>query len=115
MVMDKLKEYGIDYDTAMQRCVNNEALYLKLAGKLPNMTEFDSLKQSIADKDLDSAFSYAHALKGIVSNLAITPLEEPIKEMTELLRAKQDIDYSEYINKMDDAYSRLCDILNENQ
>ena len=113
MVMDELKEYGIDYDTAMQRCVNNEALYLKLARKLPDMNEFDSLKQSIADKDLDSAFSYAHALKGIVSNLAITPLEEPIKEMTELLRARQDVDYSEYITKMDDAYTRLCEILSK--
>ncbi len=113
MVMDELKEYGVNMEVAMQRCVNNEALYLKLAKKIPNMSEFESLKQSIADKDLESAFSYAHALKGIVSNLAITPLEEPITEMTEHLRAKEDIDYSDYITKMDDAYNRLCEILAE--
>ena len=113
MVMDKLKEYGIDYDTAMQRCVNNEALYIKLAKKIPKTSQFDELKKALDEKDLDKSFELAHALKGIVSNLAITPLEKPISEMTELLRAREDIDYSGYIDEMDKALNKFCDILSE--
>lgn len=113
MIIDELKEYGVDMDVAMNRCVNNEALYINLAKKIPETKEFDELKQSIKDKDLDKAFSLAHALKGIVANLAITPLEEPIAEMTELLRDRKDIDYSDYINRMDAAYNSFCEILSK--
>ncbi len=110
-MIDKLKEYGVDTDTALKRCVNNEALFLKLINKVPQMDEFDKLKQAINDKDLESAFSYAHAIKGNVSNLEITPIKEPISEMTELLRSKQDIDYTPYIEKMDEGLDGLKKVL----
>ena len=32
-------------------------------------------------------------LKGVLGNLAITPLFEPMSEITELLRVKEDADY----------------------
>ena len=44
---------------------------------------------------LRTAFEAAHSLKGVLANLAITPLLEPIKEITELLRAETQMDYSE--------------------
>ncbi len=111
MVIDELKEYGVDTETALNRCVNNEGLFLKLINKVPEMTEFDKLKESIEAKDLDSAFSYAHAIKGNVSNLEITPIKEPISEMTELLRERKDIDYSEYLTKMDEGLEGLKKVL----
>ena len=33
--------------------------------------------------------------------------------MTELLRAREDIDYSGYIDEMDKALNKFCDILSE--
>ncbi len=110
-MIDKLKEYGVDTDTALKRCVNNEALFLKLINKVPQMDEFDKLKQAINDKYKRQAFSYAHAIKGNVSNLEITPIKEPISEMTELLRSKQDIDYTPYIEKMDEGLEGLKKVL----
>ena len=111
MIIDDLKEYGVDTETALNRCVNNEGLFLKLINKIPEMEEFDKLKESIEAKDLDSAFSYAHAIKGNVANLEITPIKEPVSEMTELLRNKSDVDYSEYIAKMDEGLEGLKKIL----
>lgn len=111
MIIDELRTYGVDIDTALQRCVNNEALFIKLAKKIPDTAQFNDLKDALKEKDLDKAFDIAHALKGIVSNLAITPLEKPISEMTELLRERKDIDYSQYIEEMDDAYNSFCKII----
>lgn len=111
MVIDELRDFGVDMDTAMQRCVNNEALFIKLAKKIPDMKQFDELKEALNNKDLDKAFELAHALKGIIANLAITPLEKPVAEMTELLRERKDIDYSEYVQEMDKAYNTFCEIL----
>ena len=48
----------------------------------------------IAEGDLAEAFEQAHALKGVLGNIAIAPLYEPMAEMTELLRAKKEVDYA---------------------
>ncbi|MCR4610817.1 MAG: Hpt domain-containing protein [Lachnospiraceae bacterium] len=107
MSMEKLQEYGVDTEQALKRCVNNEALFLKLINKVPQMTEFEDLKESINNKNFEVAFGYAHAIKGNVSNLEITPIKEPVAEMTELLRANQDVDYTPYIEKMDEGLEGL--------
>ena len=112
-MIEELKAYGVDTEQALKRCVNNEALFIKLIKKIPEMDEFDKLKESINNKDLDAAFSYAHAIKGNVSNLEVTPIKEPISEMTELLRARQDIDYTPYIQKMDEGMEGLKKVLEE--
>ena len=56
------------------------------------------LKESIESGDLNAAFEAAHALKGITGNLALVPLYEPIVEITELLRARQEIDYTDLLS-----------------
>lgn len=110
-MIEQLKAYGVDTEQALKRCVNNEALFLKLINKVLDMEEFDKLKESINNGDLDNAFSYAHAIKGNVSNLEITPIKEPVAEMTELLRAKKDVDYTPYITKMDEGLEGLKKVL----
>lgn len=47
---------------------------------------------------MNAAFEAAHALKGITGNLALVPLYEPIVEITELLRARQEIDYADLLS-----------------
>ena len=42
--------------------------------------------------DKAAAFEMAHALKGVLGNLALTPIYKPLSEMTELLRAGKDPD-----------------------
>ena len=49
----------------------------------------------------------AHALKGVIGNLALTPVYEPIAEMTELLRARTDMDYAPLYEKMKNNYEKL--------
>lgn len=95
LTIDALREYGANVDEGLGRCMGNEALYLKLVNTIPTEKNFETLKKSLDNNDLESAFDAAHALKGITGNLALTPLYGPIVEITELLRARKEMDYSE--------------------
>ena len=112
LTIEKLEAYGADVETGLKRC-RKESLYLKLAGKVTSNENFEALKESIANNDLDAAFEQAHGLKGIVTNLALTPLSDPICEVTELLRDRKDMDYGEYMEKIDEALENLKKIESE--
>ena len=109
--IDALKQFGADTDDGLSRCLGNEGFYFKLIGKVIDDSNFQTLEESVAAKDLDKAFEAAHSLKGVLGNLALTPIYEPVYEITELLRAKQDIDYSEYLKKISDKRAELAKIL----
>ena len=59
----------------------------------PKNDSFDKLEASLAAGNLEESFELSHALKGVVGNLALTPIYDPLAEMTEMLRAKKDADY----------------------
>ena len=65
------------------------------------------LKKALANDDLDKAFQAAHALKGVLANLSLTPLFDIDFEITELLRNRTKMDYSEYLEKYENKHSEL--------
>ena len=95
VTIEELRKYGANVDEGLGRCFNNEAFYLKLVGMIKDEKNFDSLSQSLAAHDLDAAFETAHALKGVLGNLSLTPAYDKVCEITELLRVRTDIDYSD--------------------
>ena len=98
ITLDDLKELGADTATGIARCVNDEGFYLKMVGMALQDTTFEQLTEAVESGDLSTAFERAHALKGVMGNVALTSLFEPIAAMTEELRAGNDIDYSDYLN-----------------
>ena len=94
LTIDKLKELGADTENGIIRCANDEGFYLKMVNMSLQDANFDKLGESIEKGDLDAAFECAHALKGVMGNVGLTNLYEPIAEMTEELRERNDIDYS---------------------
>ena len=95
ITIDSLKTYGANVEEGLARCLNKEDFYLKMVNLGLKDERFEKLGDILASKDLDAAFEAVHALKGVIGNLALTPLYEPINKMTELLRARTDTDYSE--------------------
>ena len=93
LTIDKLKQFGANTDEGLGRCLNNEAFYLRLVAKALDDASFDRLSAAVDAGDLDAAFEAAHALKGVLANLALTPVAEIASETTELLRAKKEADY----------------------
>ena len=94
LTIEKLNDFGANTEEGLGRCYGNEALYLRLVGMIPAEASFDKLQSAIESNDLDAAFEAAHARKGILGNLSLTPMYQVCSEMTELLRARTVMDYS---------------------
>lgn len=100
ITLDDLKKLGADTATGIARCVNDEGFYLKMVNMALQDTNFEQLKEAVESGDLPTAFERAHALKGVMGNVALTSLYEPIAAVTEELRAGNDIDYTDYLNQI---------------
>lgn len=111
LTIEKLKEYGADIESGIKRCANNQALYLRLVATVPSNIGFNNLYEAIKRNDLIEAFTNAHGLKGILANLSLDPILNPVIEITELLRKKEDIDYSLIIKNIEDNRKKLEEIL----
>lgn len=92
LTINDLREFGADVDEGLGRCLNNEAFYLRLVGKAAADANYDKLRAAIEAKDAAAGFEAAHALKGILANLALTPILTPVLELTELLRRDEEGD-----------------------
>ena len=111
ITVDKLNTFGANTAEGLARCFGNETLYLKLVATIPGEGNFDKLKDSIAAKDKKNAFEAAHALKGVLGNLSLTPIYAPVVEITELLRSETDMDYKSLLNTIlekKDELGKLC-------
>lgn len=93
LTIDKLQEYGVNTKEGLARCMGMEKFYFRMLGMGLKNDSFEKLGKALAENNLEDAFEQAHALKGVVGNLALTPIYEPLSEMTEMLRAKKDADY----------------------
>lgn len=104
-----LRDWGANVDEALVRCLNNETFYLTLVNKSLQDPSFEKLRTSCESGDLDKAFDAAHALKGVMANLALTPILRPVQEITELLRSKTVMDYTPLVTEI---LSRREDLVN---
>ena len=86
VTVETLKAYGADVDAGVARCMGLTDFYLRLVNMEMNDGNFTLLSDALARGDARAAFEAAHALKGAVGNLALTPLYGPICEITEKLR-----------------------------
>jgi HPt (histidine-containing phosphotransfer) domain-containing protein len=100
LTIDKLNAYGANTEEGLARCMGNEALFLRLTASVTNQPEFDRLGERIESRDLKGAFEAAHALKGVLGNLSLTPLYDIVCEITELLRGQTEIDYQPYLDRI---------------
>ncbi len=93
LTVENLKEYGADVESGLSRCANNEALYFRLVKLIVQELSAGELGAALTEGDLDKAFNVAHKLKGGVTNLSLTPIADPLCELTDLLRSKTPGDY----------------------
>ena len=87
MTISDLIDFGADTQEGLKRCLNNEGFYLRMVKKMSVDANFQKLYDAMNAGDQDTAFAAAHALKGALGNLALTPIFAPVAELTELLRA----------------------------
>ena len=107
LTIEKLKAFGADTEEGLGRCMNNESFYLSLVAKVLADDSVERLKAAIEAGNLDEAFTIAHTLKGSLGNLSLTPLFDAAVEITALLRARTDTDYTPYIQKIESLKNEL--------
>lgn len=95
LTIEQLNEFGVNTKEGLTRCMNNQKFYFRMLKMGLSSDQFDKLGSAIDAGKNDEAFEAAHALKGVLGNLALTPIYNPLAEMTEMLRAGQTADYAE--------------------
>lgn len=111
MTIQALKDYGANIQEGVSRCMGNEAFYLRMVGMLAADPHTAQLEKALAENDLKAAFEAAHALKGVLANLALTPALKPVSEITEYLRAQTEMDYQPLMGEIRQAMDQLMVII----
>lgn len=112
LTIEKLRAYGANVDEGIKRCIDDKDFYLSLVDTVIPDTRIDDLEAAIKVKNYDKAFEIAHALKGMYGNIALTPIYDPISQMTELLRSRTDTDYSALLQKAKEQKKKLVALNN---
>ena len=111
ITIEKLEEFGVDTKEGLTRCMNNQTFYFKMLKMGLANDQFEKLESALAANNFEEAFEAAHALKGVLGNLALTPIYKPLAEMTEMLRAKKTADYVEMYKPVLDLRNQLLEMV----
>lgn len=106
-----LKVYGCDVDSAMERFMNKEEMYLRFLGKFPSDPSFGQIKGFIDDMDYEGALKSVHTLKGVAGNLGLTPLYDVAADMVTKYRAQMPEAASAEYELLAKIYRELYDII----
>lgn len=112
LTIETLRAFGADPEEGVSRCMGNEGFYLRMVRLGYADANFEALSAAVERNDLDAAFEAAHALKGVLANLSLTSVCEPVSALTEQLRRREQGDYRpqvEQILSLRDALRALDD------
>ena len=94
LTIEKLKAYGANVDEGLSRCMNNETFYLRLVNMAADDAGFERLRTALEKNDRKEGFEAAHALKGMLGNLAETDsqalMEEILTQREKLLQLRDE-------------------------
>ena len=111
MTIDSLREFGANIDEGLERCMGMEDFYLEMIELGISDERFEQLGKDLEANNLDDAFETVHALKGVIGNLALTPLYETICEVTEHLRSREEIDYKPLYDKLIEQRNQVKELM----
>ena len=111
LTINDLREFGANVDEGLGRCLNNEGFYLRLVGKAVADGNFEKLSAAVAAGDMEGGFEAAHSLKGVLANLALTPILDPVSRLTELFRHKEEGDYEGLLRTVLAERDRLLSLM----
>ena len=113
LTIEALQELGVDTKTGLDRCLNKEDFYFKMIKQAINANGLEKLEEALNANDLDAAFHAVHDMKSVTGTLGLTPIYEPVVEMTEHLRFREQIDYFPYFERMRGPWLAIRKLANE--
>lgn len=115
----QLVESGADVETTLKRFMGNEAIYQKFLGRFPDDPNYVNLGKNLEAGAFVEAYECAHALKGVVGNLGLTPIFQRVSDLVEELRNKAPEDVNverakEEWQEVKKVYEEFIAIIKEN-
>lgn len=105
----QMEENGADVDTALNRFMGKEELYLKFIQKFQNDKNLENLQDCYKNDDYEGIFASAHSLKGVSGNLGLNPVYDVSAQICDLLRGKQasEVD-TEKLKELKEQLEDIC-------
>lgn len=111
VIQKKLQEVSIDVSTALERFMNNEAMYLKYLRKFSVNPTFSELEKAIEDNDCSASFSASHSLKGNTGTLGINSLYALFTKQADYFRNGEFEKGAKMQAEIKEEYSKVLSIL----
>ena len=86
LTVEALSQLGANTQEGLARCMGSEDFYIRMVKMALADGGYEALKKAVDAGDAKAGFEAAHALKGVLANLALTPVLKPVSEATEILR-----------------------------
>lgn len=102
-VRECYEQMGADFDNVLDR-LGNEQMVQRFALKFLNDTSYQTLEETLKEKNVEQAFRAAHTLKGVCLNLGFDNLVTVSSELTERLRAGELDGTEELFEKVKEQY-----------
>ena len=102
-VRECYEQMGADFDNVLGR-LGSELMVQRFALKFLNDTSYQTLEETLKEKNVEQAFRAAHTLKGVCLNLGFDNLFTVSSELTEKLRAGELDGTEELFEKVKEQY-----------
>lgn len=113
-IIDALTSYGCDTQTALERFMRKEDLYVKFLNKFLEDRSYAESAAAIAIKDHDTSLTAVHTLKGVAGNLGFSQLYDVAADMVFKYRAGEPDEADAEFGKLTKLYDEVCDIIRNN-
>lgn len=100
------QKIGGDYSSALL-IMMNDAFIERMLTKFFSKNTYNDIVSSYEKKDFKSLFASVHSFKGVVGNLALTPLFEIANVITEATRSLEEVNIDKEIDELKDRYTSI--------
>lgn len=115
ILLEKLQETGVDVEGTLERFLDKEELYIKFLVKFLNDNNMELLGEALNKADYESAFQYAHALKGLSANLGLETMQKHLENIVKGYRSSDFSVMAPNYEKLVPVYENIISAIKENQ
>ena len=87
--LNVLRNNDVDVDSAVNRLMGNDNLYLEFIKRLPEELNLATIREALAHQDAEAFHFHLHYLKGFAINLGITEISDAAQAGLTEFRASQ--------------------------
>lgn len=112
-MLEEIKALGANVDDGLKRFMNNTALYERCLKKYTVQAEKCTMLEEIKKGNFENAEKSAHTMKGVASNLSLTPLYDLYAEIVLRIREKNTDGLEEIADKCVKIEKEFCDAISK--